>query len=458
MNCERFDAEKVFNRRGQRDKSAKQGKTASSGRHRASDRKAFIITRVFFGLPRTVSVGFPATFIFLQFLFGGHAWAEDYDIIPSLMVKEEYNDNIFFSSTSRTSSFITALVPRLVLAKRDERTDAALTVGLDGFIYSDSRGVVTALNQHYGGRASYMLTPRLRGSVDASYTINNQPDQNLELNGSVINAVRRDLQIYSGGLDYNLTEKSTVGLAYQYDQEDYAGVPTSDNSSHSASLGYEYDLRAFLPSARGRFNFGFNEYEFTDSRTDNYTATVGMGWAFSETWDFTADVGGRYTSAEYDEMTFVSIQEPPYVGISTVRLSNTGCGWVARAALSARGQTQNGSLIFNHNVALSSSRSGASETTSVDLNYRRYFTDKLSSWMTVGYQLSDSGGQQFSSTSINEDYVRVNAGLQYEFDRNMALDASYSYTRAIYNQTDTSAYRNSFVVSFSVRYPLLDRW
>ena len=403
--------------------------------------------------------GFLVTVIFIRCLFGGQAWGEDYDIIPSLMVKEEYTDNVFFSSSSRTSSFITALVPRLILAKRDERTDAALTVGIDGFIYRDTRGVVTALNQHYRGRVSYQLTPRLSGSVDAAYMINNQPDDNLEQDGAVIDAVRRDLQTYSGSVNYALSEKSTVGLAYLYDQENYSGIPTSDNSSHAASLGYEYDLKAFLPSARGRLNFGFNTYEFSDSNTDNYTATVGMGWAFSETWDFTAGVGGRYTNSEFDEIIVVPIQEPPSLSQSTVRRSNTGYGWVARAALSVRGgETQNGSLIFNHNVALSSSRSGASETTSVDLQYRRFFTEKLSSSVSVGYQLSDSDGEQFSSTNIDENYIRFNAGLRYEFNRNMALDTSYSFVKAIYNQTDTSAYRNSFLVSFSVRYPLLDRW
>ena len=40
----------------------------------------------------------------------------------------------------------------------------------------------------------------------------------------------------------------------------------------------------------------------------------------------------------------------------------------------------------------------------------------------------------------------------------MSVDANYSYLKAMYNQSGTTADRNSFLVSFTIRHPILDRW
>jgi hypothetical protein len=199
--------------------------------------------------------------------------------------------------------------------------------------------------------------------------------------GVVIDAVRRDRQTYSGGVDYTLSEKSTVSLAYLYDQEDYKGMPTSNNSSNAASLGYEYDLKAFLPSARGRLNFGFNTYQFPDSDTDNYTPPSASA-GHSAKPGILRRMGGRYTSADFDVTTFVPIQEPPFFSQLTVRQSNTGYGWGKCGPFRTRGdserqpaiQPQRGSFIEPQRSFRDYLRS--TSTTAA-------FTEKLSSAVSV---------------------------------------------------------------------------
>ena len=393
-----------------------------------------------------------------QGFFAGQARGEDYDIIPSLSVRQEYSDNLFFTSGEKTHSFTTALSPRLELVKKNERTNASLLAGMDWFVYWDTHDVVTAFNQQYRGRLSHRLSERLGVSLGAGYSVNNQPDENITKDGVVINALHRNLQDYSAGIDFALSEKSVAGLSYQYRQEDYPEMPGADNRTHGVSLGYEYDLRAFLPAARGRFNAGFNSYEFDTSRTDNYSATLGLGWSLSETWSVTADVGGRYSVADFDVVSLAPAAQEGTFYPKTIRDSRDSYGLVARAALTVRGETQNGSLTFSRDVGLSSSRNGTSENTSIDVAYRRFLTDKFSSSLTGGYQMSRSDSDDLSAGRIDEDYIRCTAGVRYQFNRNMALDASYSYLKALYNQSETSAERNSVMVSFTIRHPLLDRW
>jgi long-subunit fatty acid transport protein len=201
-----------------------------------------------------------------------------------------------------------------------------------------------------------------------------------------------------------------------------------------------------------------NSYDVAESRTRNYTATIGLGWALSETWKVTADVGGRFSSADFDVVTLVpSGHQGTFIPLTTNE-SRDSAGWVANTAISVRGEVDNGRLAFSRNVGLASSRIGTSENTTVDVSYRRLLTDKFSASVSAGYQLSRSNAKDLSAGRIDEDYIRCNAGVRYEFDRNMMLDAGYSYLKALYNQSDTSAERNNFMVSFTIRHPLLDRW
>lgn len=399
---------------------------------------------------RGAGVPFLVATLAMSVLFSGEARGERYDLIPSLTVKEEYNDNVFFSSSAPDRAFVTTLSPRVELAAKDERLDAALVVGIDEIIYRDRGGQVTALNQKYRGRASYLLDPRLTFELSGAYTIDHRPDRDLEKDGIVINAVSRDYQSYSAGADYLLTEKSTANFSYLYQQEDFKGLEQLNSRIHGAGAGIVHDLRAYLPAMKGRANFNFTRYEFASSIADNYSTTLGLGWSISETWEVSADAGVRYTDAEFDvPVLFQNIR------IGTDRESNSGFGWVARAALSVRGERDNGSLTYNRDMAVASSRSGTTESDKVDLDYRHFFSQDLSASLALGYQASRS---KFTSVRIDEEYLRFNAGLHYDINRKMAVDTSYSYVKAKYRQSATTADRNSILVSFTVRHPFLDQW
>ncbi|MCM2357009.1 MAG: outer membrane beta-barrel protein [Geobacteraceae bacterium] len=394
---------------------------------------------------RGAGVPFLVAMMTMPVLFSGEARGERYDLIPSLAVKEEYNDNIFFSSSAPDRAFVTTLSPRVELAAKDERLEATLVAGVDEIIYRDRGGSVSALNQKYRGRTSYLLDPRLKFELNAAYTIDHRPDRNLEKDGIVINAVGRDYQNYSAAAYYALAEKSSANFSYLYQQEDFNGLELSNNRIHGAGAGYVHDLRAYLPAMNGRANFNFTRYEFTSSMADNYSATLGLGWSISETWEVSADAGGRYTDAEFDVESDSTM----------TRESNSGLGWVARAAVSVRGEKDKGTLTYNRDVTVASSRSGTTESDKVDLDYRHSFSPDFSASLALGYQASRSMG---SSLRIDEEYLRFNAGLQYQINRNMAVDTSYSYLTAKYRQSGTTADRNSILVSLTVRYPFLDQW
>ncbi|MBV5342990.1 outer membrane beta-barrel protein, partial [bacterium] len=58
-------------------------------------------------------------------------------VIPSIALKQEYSDNLYFDSQSRQSDFITTVSPGLVLVNNTERLKAGLKLQLDSAYYQD---------------------------------------------------------------------------------------------------------------------------------------------------------------------------------------------------------------------------------------------------------------------------------------------------------------------------------
>ena len=65
-----------------------------------------------------------------------NAKADDFEIIPSVLVREEYNDNIFFTKNDKIDDFITTLAGSLELIERTERVNANLYGRVARFIFS----------------------------------------------------------------------------------------------------------------------------------------------------------------------------------------------------------------------------------------------------------------------------------------------------------------------------------
>ncbi len=67
------------------------------------------------------------------------AYTDECKLTPSLAVKEEYNDNILYTSTNTEKDFISTISPALALTNKTERTDFSLSGRLDHRLYSSHR-------------------------------------------------------------------------------------------------------------------------------------------------------------------------------------------------------------------------------------------------------------------------------------------------------------------------------
>src|SRR5271157_2998914 len=82
-------------------------------------------------------------------------WGNEFRLVPSISVKEEYNSNILLSTDSEKSDFLTTVSPGVEMVNRTDRLDTDLLVRLDRLEYLDNRDV-SATNQMYNGKLHYL--------------------------------------------------------------------------------------------------------------------------------------------------------------------------------------------------------------------------------------------------------------------------------------------------------------
>jgi hypothetical protein len=383
---------------------------------------------------------FPAIVLFTALLTGPAPGAE-LTLVPSITVREEVNDNIFFSVDGRKSSFISTASPGLDFIGRTERLDASLLTRLDARVYTGNSDL-NAVDQSYQGKFRYRGSERLTLSADGLFSSDNRPDRDVETTGLVTNSVRRNRITWSAGADYLLTDKTMTSISYNYGHDDYKSQRFSDLVYHTANVSMNYDLGRFWSSTKALANLRYDRYLFSGSTVDNYSVTVGVTQDVSEKWNFLIVGGGTLTRSE----TFF-----PYTAGT-----DRGWGWTGRGTLTYRGEKTSGNLTFSHDVSPSTGRnvSQATRRTALTADGRWRFTQELSGGFYAGYYMNKSVQGGLSATKIDEDSLYASPSLRYDFNRDMSLETAYQYTRVLYSNLNQTADRNLFFVRFVYRMPV----
>ncbi len=397
------------------------------------------------------------------------ALADELKLVPSVTAKEEYNDNVFFSTSDRRSDFISTLTPGIELSDRSERFEADLLLRLNGIVYART-SELNAVDQDYRGSIGYMLSPLTKLSTAAGYIVDSQPDREILTTGLVIGPIKRHQQQYSLSVEHALTEKTSAALSYAYEQDDYDNNRFSNLRYHDASLTLSHDLDWLMRTAKGSVTFDYAHYTSSvilvdsltsDSTVDNYSVTAGLSRAVSEVWSAQANFGGRYTVSKFRSWEFIgSIPTivdgvPALVNIySPIQQKSPVVGWVGQVALSYKGEKTEGSLSFNSDVQPASGQtSGTTIRTGLVASARRRFTYELSGNMSVGYYTNKSNPGAIAGQAIDQDTIILTPSVRYEFSTDMYMEASYQYVKVFNNISHTEADRNSVFVRFYIQHP-----
>ncbi|MBL0700788.1 MAG: outer membrane beta-barrel protein [Desulfosarcina sp.] len=408
----------------------------------------------------------------------GKAAADDFNLIPSISIKEEYNDNIFFDDGNEEEDFITTISPGLKLSNRTERLNAGLSALFDGISYFDNNDL-NAIDQDYKGNLNYQLTPKTSVTADAGYKKDSRRDRDIEVidEGTATGLVQGDeTRIrYNGGFSFNsmLNEITAVNCSYSFAKDDFDDREDNDIRMNNLNLGFTHNLSFIDELTVGRLNFGYGRYDYLDgeitrsfltitdnSRIDYYSATIGVSRNISEIFSILADLGGSYTKSKYKTSYKYDHSDPfvQFFGLNnfTQKENNSGTGMVARITTSYNGELTSGSLNFSHDVKASSGTSGATDRTSIELNIRRRFTYELSGRISTAYYLNKADAGDYSKIGTDETTWSIRPSIRYNFTRDIFMEASYYFTKNKDREDHTNITRNQFFIKISMDYPLFE--
>ena len=375
--------------------------------------------------------------------------AQAWQLEPSVTVEQSYNDNYSLTTESEAKVFTTRIAGGLGLKRITE------TIEFEGLVRADFvklSGDTDFLdenddNQLLGFKASRKFErTRLRldflfrrddllrsqNVVEDPRDVTVGPDQSVD-DGLVPVNVRRYRTDVRPNFEYQLTERSSIGLRYRFndtthDDNELTGI--SDFQRH-AILG-RYQIKATEKTSVLTLLTGSRFDSDSGNTTDSVDLQVGLSHDFDETTNVGFTLGGRHT--KFDTPTG----------------ENSDNGFVARL----RARKLGGLTRFSFRLERRLSPSGIGDEVETDeFNFnmtRRLSPLLLFSLRSRGFE-NESIRTRTSSANLRRFFVQPK--LSWQITRYWYFETSYRYTRQKRFDSPDSADSNSVFVSINYRLP-----
>lgn len=381
----------------------------------------------------------------LCLFFAPAALADQREVTPSIALQQEYNDNVYFSARSRKADLVTTLSPALTLLNNTERLQAGLKLQWDSASYYDNPAL-DSIDQEYSGSVRYAVSPLMRLSSSADYRSDSRIDRDFSQTGLLQGPVRRERYTFALGGEYALSEEMEAQLNYSFAGEYYESPVYTDQRSHDLSFALERDLSRLLPRTRGRLHLGMTSFDDQYSQVYNYSATMGIQRSWDERFSVFADLGPRYTRSSHGTGSWPDPGER----------QSTGFGLSGQAGVTYKGERDNASLVFSHNVTAASGRSGTVERTALQGHIGRNLNESSRLSLSAGYAANSSSEDTPQGQATDEMSLWLQPKLSYSLNDDLALEASYNYALVHNRQADSEAQRNLLMLRLVFRYELID--
>jgi len=390
-------------------------------------------------------------FVALAVVCANDTLADEFKLIPSITVREEFNDNLFFTENDEEDDYITTVSAGLELIERTQRLDLDLSAIVSPFYYADSdHDDLDDVDQNYLGKVGYQISPLLSINANALYDVSNRRDRDIETAGLALSNDERKRQNYGFGFDYTLTEKASMALSLGYlqDKWDTEDLDQQDLQDYRAGLNFNYNLSQWWASTTGRLNFGFERYKFELLNTETsdtyyYFGTIGVRHWFSETVNLVVDLGVNYTDSDF--LLTPQMED-----------NNTDFGGSGKAILEIRGEITRGSIRISHDIRPASGLGTTVERSDVVFNLRRRLSERSAIALVTGFYKNKADSGDYSSREIDENTYFVRPNIRWEFFENFTLEAGYNFIYLDDRVENEDTRRNLIYLNLAYGLPLFE--
>lgn len=400
---------------------------------------------------KAIIVGFTTILLSLSLL--SNPRADDFEIIPSVLIREEYNDNIFFTDDNRVDDFITTLAGSVEVIERTERLDANLYGRIAPFWYADN-SELDDTDWLVRGSGGYQFTERLKAGASAGYLVDNRTDRDVTDTGIITD--NRERKRWDAGMsaNYSFSEITAASLNYAFRDENWDQGDIDDLTAHDVLLGFTRNLSGWWESTTARVNIGYSNFDYETSESDIYYGSLGVEHRFTEKFSAILDIGPRYSDSDFDTLKQVEVA-PGVFQIVIANDSDSQWGGVGQLDLEYREEKAFFRWTGSHGIYPVSGRPGPTERTTARFILTHLFAEKFRFSLPLGWIWNRADGD-FSVDELDQDTAYIRPFVRWEFFDGFTVEGSYNFTYIWDHDDDEERYRHKAFVQLAYGLPLFD--
>jgi|GEM_PF-2092047 len=325
----------------------------------------------------------------------------------SLSVSEQYNDNVLLQKTDRKGDFETSVSPGLDISLQSGKTTLSLgyTPGFNYYI-KDTNLDNTSHNVHAAGTFN-LSDATVVGINDTFMKSSEISDLSGIANiGPVRVLTEETVNNGAGNVTFKLSSNLNLVLGGGATTTNIKGTASGNSETYTGNAGLNYTLseRTTVSGTAGYSQF---DYEAgNDSNSQNY----GLGLTYVLTPTVTLGLNG---------------------GLSVTQFANAGTGspnFNGSAALTKKFQSGTASISFAQSIISSAADSEPMKQQQVSIQFARPLTESLSASLMASYSQYNSIKTSLANTALADtDTLSAGAGLTYKINTWADLALNYSY-------------------------------
>lgn len=374
------------------------------------------------------------------------------NLIPSLSIRQEYNNNITFSQNNAKEDSITIVTGSVLLRHKTQRIDAQTVLEIKKKIYQDYRelnDVDTVFSTGFDAR----LSERVSLGTELLISKDSLRGETAEAIGVALTGDRERHEL-SINNSYMISEISRLRVSLDFGDISIKEAGENEiNENLNIGLQYDHNLSKIWENTTGLAGLNFQRYTsdihdtdtgsvfFPETRTD-YTSdvwqmTIGLSKQATELFNFYIQSGIGYSQTK-------EIRTRTGGGFGTVTNSSTSDSFsgLLFAGLTYDGLYTDADLTISHDIRGSSGTNGTLERSSLSLD----MSSRLTSDLWLRFQISGILNRNERTTSDDLDTLTITMapGFRYQIDRELFISGGYRYTLIDDREDNTSKERNLF--------------
>lgn len=344
-------------------------------------------------------------------------------VTPQISLVSKYNDNIHFTSKDKISDFYTVVSPSIQLLQRDERGDINIKGAIDSFSYVES-SELDSVDSEIRANGAYALSPVFSANASGLYKIDYQSDRAVTSSGLVSTNSKREQNQGGLGLDWALSEKTTMGTKASLGATEYEDPAYSDFTTQTYSLDLSSKLDRFVTETTGLLHLTRSRYDYDYSQSDYTTAALGFGKKLDEKYTLTAWAGPALIETVYVFSPFLETNE---------------WGTTAHCSLDGKFEKSTMNLAFTYDLQPDSFNSTSVKRMALVGSYSKQLSSDLRLGIGTSYFRNEATEQGFDSTNdTNEDTFNISPRISYKITDDLNIELSCNYSRIDENDNSES--------------------